>query len=267
MNVVNIDNVFRRAHAIIRCNFDKDDDEMVEAVAAYALQLAARTDVVPTRSILHNYDHVQFDLHNGHYWSGNGSRFYFRYISIYIYYINTKKIRFRSTVDVERVFSALCLPETIKIGDDMRVPGMEAFCIMLFRLAYSTRLGMMSVFFGRSAPIISRIYNRMLEIVYKRIKPLLHWDANRLTVEKLKEYADAIYQHGGEEVELEWGIFRFIDGTVCPIARPLVNQELHYSGWKRYHAIKFQGVMAPDGIIMHVSGPFSAKHHDAWMLR
>ena len=60
----------------------------------------------------------------------------------------------------------------------------------------------------------------MLEIVYKRIKPLLHWDANRLTVEKLKEYADAIYQHGGEEVELEWGIFGFIDGTVCPIARP-----------------------------------------------
>ena len=92
MNVVNIDDIFRRANAIIRHNFDEDDDEMVEAVAAYALQLAARTDVVPTRSVLHNYDHVQFDLHNGHYWSGNGSRFYFRYISIYIYYINTKKI-------------------------------------------------------------------------------------------------------------------------------------------------------------------------------
>ena len=91
---------------------------------------------------------------------------------------------------------------------------------MLFRLAYSTRLGMMSVFFGRSAPIISRIYNRMLEIVYKRIKPLLHWDANRLTVEKLKEYADAMYQHGGEEVELEWGIFGFINGTVCLITHP-----------------------------------------------
>ena len=83
---------------------------------------------------------------------------------------------------------------------------------------------------------------------------------------KLKEYADAIYKHGGEEVELEWGIFGFINGTVCLIACPLINQELHYSRWKHYHAIKFQGVMAPDGIIMHASGPFLVKHHDAWML-
>ena len=90
MNVVNIDDIFCHADAIIRCNFDKDDDEMVEAVAAYALQLAARMDVVPTCSVLHNYDHVEFDLHNSRYWSGNGARFYFRYISVHIYYINTK---------------------------------------------------------------------------------------------------------------------------------------------------------------------------------
>ena len=25
--------------------------------------------------------------------------------------------------------------------------------------------------------------------------------------------------------------------------------------------------MAPDGIIMHASGPFSVKYHDVWMLR
>ena len=143
---------------------------------------------------------------------------------------------------------------------------MEAFCIMLFHWAYNTHLGMMSVFFSSSAPIISCIYNQVLEIVYKQIKPLLHWDANRLTVEKLKEYADMIYQHGREEVELDWGIFGFINGTVCLITHPLINQELHYSRWKCYHAIKFQGVMAPDSIIMHASGPFSAKHHDVWML-
>ena len=143
---------------------------------------------------------------------------------------------------------------------------MEAFCIMLFHLAYSTCLGMMLVFFSRSALSISCTYNQVLKIMYKQIMPLLHWDANHLTVEKLKEYTNVIYQQGREKIVLEWDIFRFIDRTVHLIACPLVNQQLHYSGWKCYHAIKFQGVMAPDGIIMHASGPFSANHHDMWMF-
>ena len=34
--------------------------------------------------------------------------------------------------------------------------------------------------------------------------------------------------------------FGFIDGTVRPIARPIVNQRIMYSGHKRVHCIKFQ---------------------------
>lgn len=32
----------------------------------------------------------------------------------------------------------------------------------------------------------------------------------------------------------------FIDGTVRQIARPVVNQQIMYSGHKRVHCIKFQ---------------------------
>ena len=107
MNVVNIDDIFCHADAIIRCNFDEDDNEMVKAVASYALQLATRMDIVLTCSILHNYDHVEFNLHNGHYWSGNGSQFYFRYIIVYIYYINTKKLD-----SVQLLMLSACFPHS-----------------------------------------------------------------------------------------------------------------------------------------------------------
>lgn len=32
----------------------------------------------------------------------------------------------------------------------------------------------------------------------------------------------------------------FVNGTVRPIARPVVNQQIMYSGHKRVHCIKFQ---------------------------
>ena len=41
---------------------------------------------------------------------------------------------------------------------------------------------------------------------------------------------------------------------------------MFYSGWKHCHGIKFQGIMAPDGMIIHVAGLLTAKHHDMWML-
>ncbi len=40
----------------------------------------------------------------------------------------------------------------------------------------------------------------------------------------------------------------FVDGTVRPICRPGENQCIMYNGHKRVHAIKFQFVVAPNGL-------------------
>ncbi|ETV64587.1 hypothetical protein H257_18550 [Aphanomyces astaci] len=40
-----------------------------------------------------------------------------------------------------------------------------------------------------------------------------------------------------------------------------------YYGHKRRHAIKFQTVVTPDGIISHVFGPIEGRRHDLTMLR
>ena len=109
----------------------------------------------------------------------------------------------------------------------------------------------------------------MIELVYLRVQPILHWDHWRLTVGKLCEYAEAVATNGGDDVQVGEGIFRFINRTVRLIAQspgPSSTRRFFCSGWKQIHVIKFQGIMAPDGIMMHVSGPYIVKHHDMWML-
>ena len=49
-----------------------------------------------------------------------------------------------------------------------------------------------------------------------------------------------------------WG---FVDGTVRPIARPGEYQRVLYNGYKRVHALKFQSVVAPNGMIANLHGP------------
>lgn len=67
----------------------------------------------------------------------------------------------------------------------------------------------------------------------------------------LQRYADAVANKGAPLQNC----FGFIDGTVSPIARPDTNQRIVYKGHKRVHAIKFQSVTLPNGIIGHLYGP------------
>ena len=61
--------------------------------------------------------------------------------------------------------------------------------------------------------------------------------------------------------------FGFIDGTVRAISRPGVNQKTVYNGHKKVHALKFQSVVLPNGIITHMYRPVEGKRHDCSMLR
>ena len=58
---------------------------------------------------------------------------------------------------------------------------------------------------------------------------------------------------------LLWG---FIDGTLRRICRPEEHQREFYSGYKRAHCIKFQGVATPDGLLTCLHGPFEGRRHD-----
>ena len=48
--------------------------------------------------------------------------------------------------------------------------------------------------------------------------------------------------------------------------RPTREQRAFFNGHKRYHAIKFQGVVTPDGIVVDLSGPELGTRHDVHLL-
>lgn len=48
----------------------------------------------------------------------------------------------------------------------------------------------------------------------------------------------------------------FLDGTVVGIFQPTKDQESMYNGQKRLNAVKFQSLIAPNGIIIHWEGPW-----------
>ncbi len=62
------------------------------------------------------------------------------------------------------------------------------------------------------------------------------------------------------------GIFCFIDGTVRPINKPQDLQNANYSGKNRTHALKYQMICTPDGIMQHIGGPWPGSRHDQWCL-
>lgn len=48
--------------------------------------------------------------------------------------------------------------------------------------------------------------------------------------------------------------------------RPIRDQRAFYNGHKRKHAIKFQGIVTPDGIVVDLFGPELGTRHDVHLL-
>ena len=107
------------------------------------------------------------------------------------------------------------------------------------------------------------ITNNVMNFIYERWHHLL-FDLNQpwLSRANLELFAAAIHNRGAA-LENCWA---FVDGTVRPISRP-GNQRVLYNGHKKIHAIKFQSVAAPSGLIANLYGPVEGKRHDSSMLR
>ena len=157
---------------------------------------------------------------------------------------------------------ALRIPDELVASNRTRCTGIEGFCILLCRLAYPNRLKDLEEIFGRGVSELSVIVNLVLGILYDSWHHLLYTlPAAWLTTPRLQEGSDAVLRLC--PLQNVWG---FIDGTALAISRPVEGQRLFYSGHKRMHALKFQSVMSPFGIIAHLFGPLEGRRHDAAML-
>ena len=166
--------------------------------------------------------------------------------------------------DLPVLATKLHLPDEMEFG---RVcwTGLEGLCLVLARLSVPNRRFDLEKTFGRGTSQLSVVFNSTLDFLFMTWRHLFsdlgQHTGTWLTVEKLAEGCDAVARKCPMQ-----NVFGFLDGTARRIYRPAVNQRLWYSGHKRRHVMKFQAVMLPCGICVHLYGPFEGRRHDSAML-
>ena len=125
----------------------------------------------------------------------------------------------------------------------------EGLCMLSWRLAYPCRYSNIIPRFGRSKPELSMIVNTVLKFIHTKSEHLLSsFQQGWLHPDNLTEFAIAVYKRW-QALENCWG---FIDGTVRPICRPGKSQRVVYNGHKRVHTLKYQSVVAANGMIANL---------------
>ena len=203
-------------------------------------------------------------------------RLKFRYGNnfILIHYHNTFRFHQNHAPAVMRCLGIQ--PDMIyRCDNGYRFHAEEGFLIMLMRMASYHRLTDMESEFGIYYDEIDRVFLTMLDMIVEENYEKL-FDNIDYFVPRLETYNHAIRNKILTDAEFnDLGIqlfpcahdtALFCDGTRWEVARPIVHQNRLYNGKDRVHCFEFQGISAPDGMIVDLYGPVPGRHHDQWML-
>ena len=135
-----------------------------------------------------------------------------------------------------------------------------AFLCMCMKYAWPTRLGKICQIFGKGASWISRIVKTLRQLLFSKFHHKMR-HPSIISFDKLQEFTAAVARKSGITV-----CFGFLDGTVRPVCKPSEAQAEFYTGKDRLHALKYQIVSTPDGMIQHIDGPWPGRRHDGHML-
>ncbi|XP_068737629.1 trichohyalin-like [Montipora capricornis] len=172
------------------------------------------------------------------------------------------EFRFRKR-DVRALAEVLRVPDTITCEQGSVCAGIEGLCMLLRRMAYPCRYGDMIPRYAKPVPVLSMITNQMLDFIYNvHGYKVLNWNHDLLSPANLQTYVDTVTAKGAP---LD-NCFGFIDGTMRAIARPEQHQRILYNGHKRVHALKFQSIALPNGLMGNLYGPVEGRKHDEGML-
>ena len=154
--------------------------------------------------------------------------------------------------DLPDLAAALQIPNQFVCHQRSVADGMEGLCMLLRRLSYPCRYSDMIARFGRPVPVMSMVTNTVLDYIFTtHSHRILQWNQAILQPAQLQMYADSVSLKGAALNNC----FGFIDGTVRPICRPGEHQRMVYNGHKRVHALKFQSIALPNGLIANMYGP------------
>ena len=138
-----------------------------------------------------------------------------------------------------------------------------AFCMVCAHLTYPNQWEPLMDLFGRSKSWLSTVFNDTVLYLVDRYCEVLLW-CPQLMYERLQLYEAAIHCINGVH-----GVWGFIDGTFHGYCHPLGNeaQRRVYSGHKKLHGNNYQAIVAPDGLVVSLTGPFPGPVNNWTMFR
>jgi hypothetical protein len=163
------------------------------------------------------------------------------------------KVNFRfEKSEIPILARVMDIPEKFTCPQGTVCGGIEGLCILLRRFCYPCRFSDLIPLFGRPIPELCMISNEVVNFIYERHgEKITRWNHQLLNPHCLQQYADAIHQKGAA---LD-NCFGFVDGTVKAICRPDKMRKTVYNGHKRVHALKYQSLALPNGLIANLFGP------------
>ncbi|KAF8826370.1 hypothetical protein HHX47_DHR5000203 [Lentinula edodes] len=164
---------------------------------------------------------------------------------------------------LSRLIKVLHIPDPfVTTRRGYRFQAFDALCILCARLAYPARLSDLQAKFGIREARISACINDLSSYIYKFWSHLLDLPPNLVNPSNLERYASVIHAGGAPTKE----VAAFLDGTINLICRPGTNQKIVYNGYYAGHALKFQGLCGPDGMMLMVYGPIEGRRADGGLL-
>ncbi|KAF8583052.1 hypothetical protein K439DRAFT_1647367 [Ramaria rubella] len=153
----------------------------------------------------------------------------------------------------------LDLPDPLIMAHGYRASALECIALLCSRLRNPEDQWGLATKYAHPQSVILEITNETARYINDRWSHLLDWDDTGVVhPSRLHAYATAL----GEFSAPTTMVFRFIDCTICQTCRPGRFQELVYTGYKKCHGMKFQGVVTPNGLMAHLCGPFHTPQND-----
>lgn len=179
----------------------------------------------------------------------------------------TFKSEFRFTqVEFAAIHSAMAFPEYFYTSERDRISSKLGFLMLLMFLG-GARVRSIQARMGCSYGRVSRVVQHVSQWIHDKWAHLLDFQGSEqpgrlLSPERLDFYSK-VNKRNGNPLPGCWG---FLDGTLRPIARPVRAQQNAYNGWKHFHALKYQFLSTPDGLVW-VTPPEDGAVHDVYALR
>ncbi|KAF7317937.1 DDE Tnp4 domain-containing protein [Mycena kentingensis (nom. inval.)] len=157
----------------------------------------------------------------------------------------------------------LGIPEVFKTQSRHAFSRVEALGLLLARFRTAGDMYALTAKFDRAQSAISECVNELVEFLDEHWEHLLACDSEHLLhPSQMAKYAAAIADKGSPLPN----IFGFIDCTIRRICHPTWHQQQAYNGHKKYHSLKYQALMLPNGIIGHLYGAIEGRRNDNFLL-